>query len=153
MSAAAVASRPIGGTLEGKVHRLPVRVYYEDTDAAGIVYHTSYLRFCERGRTEMMRALGVEVGRIREDLGFVFVLHSAEVKFRRATRLGDELTVETALVGVGAASVNVRQRVLQAATGQEVVRFDALLACTTDSRAARLPGAVRDKIQAFLSEV
>jgi acyl-CoA thioester hydrolase len=147
------AQRPLGGTLEGKLHRLPVRVYYEDTDAAGIVYHTSYLRFAERGRTEMMRALGIEVGRIREDFGFVFVLHSAEVKFRRPAKLGDELTVETALVTLGAGSVGVRQRVLQAATDQEVVRFDALLACTTDGRAVRLPGAVRDKIQAFLSEV
>jgi len=149
----AVAPRPIGGTLEGKLHRLPVRVYYEDTDAAGIVYHTSYLRFAERGRTEMMRALGIEVGRIREEHGFVFVLHSAEVKFRHATRLGDELTVETALVGLGAASLSVCQRVLQAATEREVVRFDAVLACTADGRATRLPGAVRDKIQAFLSEV
>jgi acyl-CoA thioester hydrolase len=148
-----MVARPIGGELSGKLHRLPVRVYYEDTDAAGIVYHTSYLRFAERGRTEMMRALGIEVGRIQQDYGFVFVLHSAEVKFRHPTKLGDELTVETALVGLGAASLNVRQRVLRGATDEEVVRFDAVLACTTEGRAARLPRAVRDKIQAFLSEV
>jgi acyl-CoA thioester hydrolase len=147
------AQRPLGGALHGKVHRLPVRVYYEDTDAAGIVYHTSYLRFAERGRTEMMRALGIEVARIQQEHGFVFVLHSAEVKFRRPSRLGDELTVETALVALGAASVAVRQRVLDAAGEREVVRFDALLACTSEGRAARLPAPVRDKIQAFLSEV
>ena len=129
---------------------MPVRVYYEDTDAAGIVYHASYLCFTERGRSEMMRALDIDLARMWNDDGFVFVLHSAEVKYRRPARLGDLLTVETALVELGAASLKVRQ-VIFGESG-EVVVFEGLLACTgRDGKPARIPPEVKDKIEAFLS--
>lgn len=161
-----VAVLPFGGRLEGLRHRLPVRVYYEDTDAAGIVYHASYLCFTERGRSEMMRALDIDLARMWNDDGFVFVLHSAEVKYRRPARLGDLLTVETALVELGAASLKVRQVILGdgggrppllksrafPARGGEVVVFEGLLACTgRDGKPARIPAEVKDKIEAFLS--
>lgn len=141
---------PFGGRLEGLRHRLPVRVYYEDTDAAGIVYHASYLCFTERGRSEMMRALDIDLARMWNDDGFVFVLHSAEVKYRRPARLGDLLTVETALVELGAASLKVRQVIF--GDSGEVVVFEGLLACTgRDGKPARIPEGVKDKIEAFLS--
>ena len=141
---------PFGGQLEGKRHRLPVRIYYEDTDAAGIVYHASYLRFTERGRSEMMRALDIDLARMWTDDGFVFVLHSADVKYKKPARLGDLLTVETALVELGAASLKVRQ-VISGADG-EVSLFEGLLACTgRDGKPARIPAGVKGKIEAFLS--
>ena len=141
---------PFGGRLEGKRHHLPARVYYEDTDAAGIVYHASYLRYTERGRSEMMRALDIDLARMWTEDGFVFVLHSAEIKYRKPARLGDLLTVETALTELGAASLKVRQLVLGDAG--EVVVFDGLLACTgRDGKPARIPSAVKDKIEAYLS--
>lgn len=146
---------PFGGRLEGKRHRLPVRVYYEDTDAAGIVYHASYLRFTERGRSEMMRALNIDLGRMWNDDGFVFVLHSAEVKYRKPARLGDLLTVETALAELGSASLKVRQVITFAneeGAGGEVALFEGLLACTgRDGKPARIPVGVKGKIEAFLS--
>ncbi len=141
---------PFGGQLEGKRHRLPVRVYYEDTDAAGIVYHASYLRFTERGRSEMMRALDIDLTRMWTDDGFVFVLHSADVKYKKPARLGDLLTVETALVELGSASLKVRQ-VITGGAGEGVV-FEGLLACTgRDGKPARIPAGVKGKIAAFLS--
>lgn len=147
MSAAVL---PFGGQLEGKRHRLPVRIYYEDTDAAGIVYHASYLRFTERGRSEMMRALDIDLARMWTDDGFVFVLHSADVKYKKPARLGDLLTVETALVELGAASLKVRQ-VISGADG-EVALFEGLLACTgRDGKPARIPAGVKGKIEALLS--
>ena len=145
-----IAVLPFGGRIEGKRHRLPVRIYYEDTDAAGIVYHASYLRFTERGRSEMMRTLDIDLARMWNEDGFVFVLHSAEVKYRAPARLGDLLTVETALVELGAASLKVRQMIY--ADSMEVVVFDGLLACTgRDGKPARIPAGVKGKIQAFLS--
>ena len=141
---------PFGGRLEGSRHRLPVRVYYEDTDAAGIVYHASYLCFTERGRSEMMRALDIDLARMWNEDGFVFVLHSAEVKYRRPARLGDLLTVETALTELGRASLKVRQVIF--GDGGETVVFEGLLACTgRDGKPARIPAGVKDKIEAFLS--
>ena len=149
---------PLGGRLEGRVHRLGVRVYYEDTDAAGIVYHASYLRYAERGRTELLRAIGIELSDLRRREGLQFVLHSAEMSFLKPARLDDLLTVETRLTALGAASLAVRQDVLYA--GREtpksglLVRFEAKLACVgEDSRPARMPPELRNKIQAFLSEV
>jgi acyl-CoA thioester hydrolase len=140
---------PCGGRLDDKKHHLPVRVYYEDTDAAGIVYHASYLRYTERGRSEMMRALEIDLARLWTEEGFVFVLHSAEIKYRKPARLGDLLTVETALTELGAASLKVRQLVLSEAG--EVVIFDGLLACTgRDGKPARIPRGVKDKIEAFI---
>ena len=62
------------GVLNGRTHVLPVRVCYEDTDAGGIVYHANHLHFAERGRTEMLRAMGIELGRLREDQGLIFVV-------------------------------------------------------------------------------
>ncbi|MHB1204123.1 MAG: YbgC/FadM family acyl-CoA thioesterase [Rhodospirillaceae bacterium] len=127
-----------------------MRVYYEDTDAAGIVYHASYLCYAERGRSEMMRALDIDLARLWTEEGFVFVLHSAEIKYRKPARLGDLLTVETALTELGAASLKVRQLVFGDAG--EVVVFEGLLACTgRDGKPARIPRGVKDKIEAFLS--
>lgn len=144
------AALPFGGQMEGKRHRLPVRVYYEDTDAAGIVYHASYLRFTERGRSEMMRALDIDLARMWNDDGFVFVLHSAEVKYKKPARLGDLLTVETALAELGNASLKVRQHITGASG--DVVLFEGLLACTgRDGKPARIPAGVKGKIEAFLS--
>ena len=144
------ATLPFGGRLDGKRHRLPVRVYYEDTDAAGIVYHASYLCYAERGRSEMMRALDIDLARLWTEDGFVFVLHSGEVKYRKPARLGDLLTVETALTELGSASLKVRQVVFGEAG--EVVVFDGLLACAgRDGKPSRIPRGIKDKIEAFVS--
>ncbi len=74
-----------------------VRVYYEDTDAAGIVYHANYLRFMERARTEWLRALGFEQDALLDDFNIVFVVNQTHVKYVRAARFNEELTVTTGL--------------------------------------------------------
>lgn len=75
----------------------PVRVYFEDTDAGGVVYHARYLHFFERGRTEWLRALGFEQDRVKEDFDTIFVVSRMEVDFIAAARFNDELQVETKL--------------------------------------------------------
>ncbi|MBY0509136.1 MAG: tol-pal system-associated acyl-CoA thioesterase [Rhodospirillaceae bacterium] len=129
---------------------MPVRVYYEDTDAAGIVYYANYLKFAERGRTEMLRTLGVEQERLRVETGMQFVMHEGEVKYRRPARLDDALTVETALVRLGAASVNMRQTIKR--DDEEVARFTASVACTgPDGKPMKMPAQLRRALQDFVS--
>ena len=87
----------------------PVRVYYEDTDAAGIVYHANYLRFMERARTEWLRALGVEQDALAREQGVVFVITASTLAFKRAARFNDELVVRSTLEALRGASLAFAQ--------------------------------------------
>jgi acyl-CoA thioester hydrolase len=94
------------------IHRLTLRVYYEDTDAAGIVYYANYLRFIERGRTEFLRALGHDQNALMKE-GIAFAVRSANVEFLKPARLDDLLTVETSIASLGRAQVTFVQRILR----------------------------------------
>lgn len=91
----------------------PVRVYYEDTDAAGVVYHSNYLKFMERARTEWLRAIGFSQQRMREDNDGVIVISNLEMQFSRPARLDDELDVKCKLLEIGGASFIVDQRIMK----------------------------------------
>jgi acyl-CoA thioester hydrolase len=124
----------------------PIRVYWEDTDAGGVVYHASYLRFLERARTEWMRALGFGQDALREREGLVFVVRAMRLEFLRAARLDDELTVCVALGECRRASLLMRQSVLRG----EVPLLDAevKVACVTaaDFRPRAVPEALIAKM-------
>ena len=90
---------------------LPLRVYWEDTDAGGVVYYANYLKFCERARTEWLRNLGLEQRRLADSEGLLFVVSSAELRFLRPARLDDRLQVDVAVSGRGGASLDLLQRV------------------------------------------
>lgn len=92
-------------------HLYALRVYYEDTDAGGVVYHAGYLRFAERARTEALRAMGIPHAEMTERFGLMFVVRRVEVDYLRAGRLDDSLVVETTVLDVGGASVLLRQDV------------------------------------------
>lgn len=137
-----------GGRLEGDVHRLPVRIYYEDTDFSGIVYHASYLRFCERGRTELLRALGVghaalAAGTHGEPIAFA--VRSLAVEFLRPARIDDVVTVETWANAVRGASIALEQRIVGAA-GVLVEAKVLAAVISPDGRPRRLPPAVRARL-------
>jgi acyl-CoA thioester hydrolase len=93
----------------GRIHRFPIRVYYEDTDAAGIVYYANYLKFAERGRTEMLRERGFEHRRIRAEQGLAFVVRRCVIDYHRPARLDDALWVETTIARIGRASLDLAQ--------------------------------------------
>ena len=92
-------------------HRYAIRVYYEDTDAGGVVYHATYLRYAERARTEALRDLGVPHADMVDRFGVMFMVRRLEVDYERGARLDDALTVETEVLEVGGASVRLRQTV------------------------------------------
>jgi acyl-CoA thioester hydrolase len=139
------AGLPREGSLVGGVHRFPVRVYYEDTDAAGIVYYANYLKFIERARTEMMRLFGVEHEAARQTGGTAFIVRRAEIEYRAPARLDDELVVETRLKELGGATILL---------AQDVLRDDIMLVCATvlvacvgaQGRPVRLPAALRSSL-------
>lgn len=126
-------------------HSLPVRVYYEDTDFSGVVYHASYLRFMERGRTELIRALGVEQRELFDgDTALGFAVRRMTIDFLLPAVMDDLLTVETRSVAARGATMDVEQRVLR---GEEVlVTAKVLVACVGGGRARRIPDALRQRL-------
>jgi acyl-CoA thioester hydrolase len=95
-----------------RVFSWPVRVYWEDTDAGGIVFYANYLKFFERSRTEWLRSLGIEQQRLRESTGGIFVVAETSIRYLRSARLDDELIVTASLVEAGRASMIISQQVL-----------------------------------------
>ena len=98
----------------------PVRVYFEDTDAAGVVFYANYLRFMERARTEWLRSLGFEQDRLMQDPGIIFAVRRAELRFHRPARFNDALLVDVKLGRVGGASLEFVQRVMRDDHDQEL---------------------------------
>lgn len=102
----------------GNGHRLVQRVYYEDTDFSGLVYHARYLHFMERARTDYLRCLGVEQGALLsvDDEGLVFVVHRMEIDFKAAARMDDILTIETVTEKAGGAKMVLNQEIRRGET-------------------------------------
>lgn len=134
--------------MTGAPHRLELRVYWEDTDASGIVYHASYVRFAERARTELLRSLGFAQGEMLAATGVAFAVRTMTVDFRRPARLDDLLAVETRVTAVAGATVGLAQDVRH---GDAVlVALTLTLACVRrDGRPARIPPQIRESFAAL----
>lgn len=127
-------------------HQLSVRVYYEDTDFSGVVYHASYLRFLERGRTELIRDLGISQSDLF-DAGtqLAFAVRRMQIEFLKPARMDDLLTIETKPVAARGATMDLAQRVLR---GEEVlVEASVMVACIGGGRARRIPDALRQQMR------
>lgn len=120
------------------IYRLPIRVYYEDTDMAGIVYYANYLRYIERGRSEWVRAVGLDQNRMKEEDGIVFAVRRVEADYLAPARLDDELVVETWLESRKPVRMVMGQEVKR---GTEVLfRAMVTVVCMTlEGRPVRLP--------------
>ncbi len=126
-----------------RTHRFAVRVYYEDTDASGLVYHARYLHFLERARTEMLRAAGGDHPGLLAEEGVAFAVRRLTIEFRRPARLDDLLTVETAMTGRTGARIGLAQRVLRG--GSVLADCTLTLVCLDrHGRVRRLPTALLD---------
>jgi acyl-CoA thioester hydrolase len=140
----------MSGSPAGPVHCLQLRVYYEDTDAAGIVYYANYLKFAERGRTEMMREFGFAHSAIAAETGTIFTVRRLSADYRLPARLDDALTVETRIVEIGGATLLLDQRICR--DGAVLVAIDIQLSCVgPGARPRRLPLALRNALTARLS--
>jgi len=130
----------------GSPFTLPVRVYWEDTDAAGIVYYANYLRFLERARTEWLRAKGYDQQELAQRHGVVFVVRSISLEFLRPARIDEELGATVTLTAIDAATIEVEQRIERG--GECLLTAEVKLACVKIAafQPARIPRELRDVI-------
>lgn len=142
---------PLDGELRDGLHVQPVRVYYEDTDFSGVVYHASYLRFMERGRTNYLRLLGADQRALFEEVakeapGFAFVVRAMQLDFLKPARMDDLLEVVTTPSQVKGASIVLHQRVNRGA--EMLVEATVQVAFVSGGRAQRIPKALRVAMKA-----
>jgi len=135
-------SAPTSGRLADGVHVLPLRIYYEDTDAAGIVYYANWLRFLERGRTEFLRLLGQEHSGLRDERGVNWVVRRCTIDYLKPARLDETIEVVTSCGELRGASLDMIQ---QARRGEEIlVRAELVVACMGQAgRPVRVPPHLR----------
>jgi acyl-CoA thioester hydrolase len=129
--------------------RWPVRVYYEDTDAGGVVYYANYLRFLERARTEWLASLGITLTALERDHGVLFVVHRLDIEYRLPARLYDALEVTLALATLGRSRIAAEQDVFRG--DEQLIGARVTLACLdpVSWRPARIPAAVAAKIDTW----
>jgi len=128
---------------------LQIRVYYEDTDAGGVVYYANYLKFMERARTEWLRKLGVQQSAVVADEERMFVVHSLDMSYRKPARLDDLITIRSRVTRLGRASIHFEQR---AERDGEVLACGNIQICCVNAvnlRPAALPVAVRTKLESL----
>lgn len=127
--------------------RWPIRVYYEDTDAGGVVFYANYLGFMERARTEWLRALGFEQPEMAATDGVLFVVSAVNIKYLKPSRFNDSLQVTVEVVNVGGSRIRFLQQVLRG--NEEIARAEVAVVCvSTDTfRPARMPDGLRTTIE------
>jgi acyl-CoA thioester hydrolase len=130
------------GAATGRLFTWPIRVYWEDTDAGGIVFYANYLKFFERARTEWLRSLGIGQGALRDAVGGMFIVSETSVRYRAPARLDDELSVTAALEAGGRASLIIAQQARRGDTllCEGTIRIGWVDAATL--RPARIPEAI-----------
>ena len=126
-------------------HALPIRVYYEDTDFSGVVYHASYLRFLERGRTELLRDLGVHQAALHGDaVALAFAVRRMTIDWLKPARMDDMVTVETRIGAIKGASLMLLQRILR---GEELLlEAEVLVAAVSGGKPVRLPAGLKERL-------
>lgn len=133
-------------TLRDGRHRYAIRVYYEDTDAGGVVYHATYLRYAERARTEALRELGVPHALLVEQYRAMFMVRGLEVDYERGARLDEALVVETEVLAIGGATIRLRQTVRN--QDGPCATLTVRLACVRveEMKPARIPPLWRERL-------
>ncbi|MCB1531302.1 MAG: tol-pal system-associated acyl-CoA thioesterase [Alphaproteobacteria bacterium] len=134
-------------------HKFPIRVYYEDTDAGGIVYHSNFLNFCERARCEMLRDLGYQVTKIAKDFGLMFVIKHADVEYISPGRLDDSLEVVTSIADIKNTSFKMTQIVEK--SGQILCKILITVVCVDiqSVKPVRLPDELRTAFDPYLERM
>lgn len=145
----APALPPTSGRIAEGRHVLPLRVYYEDTDAAGIVYYANWLRFLERGRTEMLRLLGQQHSALRAERDINWIVRRCAIDYLKPARLDDALEIVTSCGALRGASLEMRQEARRA--DELLVHAELVVACMSPAgKPVRLPGEIRQALQAVV---
>lgn len=141
---------PSAGRFEGRVHILPVRIYYEDTDFTGLVYHANYVRYCERGRSDFLRAAGVHHSALlegEEPLGFA--VNKLNLEFVKAARIDDALVVKSMFETIKGPRIFITQDIER--DGETLVRAEVQVCCISlTGRPKRPPAMLLERLKPFL---
>jgi acyl-CoA thioester hydrolase len=141
---------PSAGRFEGRVHILPVRIYYEDTDFTGLVYHANYVRYCERGRSDFLRLAGVHHSLLlaeAEPLGFA--VNKLNLEFLKPARIDDALIVRSMFETIKGPRIFISQEIERA--GEILVRAEVQVCCISlTGKPKRPPGVLLDRLKPFL---
>ncbi|SKA14471.1 tol-pal system-associated acyl-CoA thioesterase [Consotaella salsifontis] len=146
-------SEGLSGRLENGAHIFPVRVYYEDTDFSGVVYHARYLHFLERARTELLRLLGISHSRMEEGgygAPLAFAVRRMEIDFHRSARIDDLLSVRTSVRKIAGARIVLTQQALRGA--EVLIEAVVTIAVVANGRAHRLPPEIAARFGEVLAE-
>jgi acyl-CoA thioester hydrolase len=124
----------------------PVRVYYEDTDAGGVVYYANYLKFLERARTEYLRALGFEQDQLKQEYGIIFAVHSLSIKYQKPAVFNDALTVTADIVDQGNARLTFKQMITRDKDKTSICSAEVIIACLNAEKFSptRLPVQIQE---------
>lgn len=129
-------------------HKVTYRVYYEDTDAGGVVYYANYLKFAERARTEMLRDMGISQSVVAKEEGLLFVVRHAELDLQKPARLDHLLTVYSSVIKVGRASLQFLQRISDHETQMDYAIAKVTVACINhDFKPTRIPALIRSAFE------
>jgi acyl-CoA thioester hydrolase len=140
------------GRFDGKVHVLPIRIYYEDTDLSGVVYHANYLRYMERGRSEFFRSVGiVRLARLEAPEPSAWALRKVELEYLRPARLDDLIEVHTSAISIGGARMTAEQNIFCKDVLLTRGRVEACI-MTLEGKPRRIPQETRDKFAPYLLE-
>ena len=133
------------------MHHFTVRIYWEDTDAGGVVYYANYLKFAERARTEMLREYGIHQQQLRHESGLMFVVRRCEIDYHRSAMLDDTLTIRSRITHFGKASLTMAQEIWR---GEEkLTSLTVSLACINETgRPAKIPAHWRELLPSTYSE-
>jgi acyl-CoA thioester hydrolase len=140
------------GRFEGKIHLLPIRIYYEDTDLSGIVYHANYLRFMERGRSEFFRCAGIpRLAAHHTEEAWAWTLRKAEIEYLKPARVDDLIEVRTAAVSLTGVRMVADQRIY---CGDRLLTRGSVEACiiALSGKPRRIPQDMREKLAPLVSE-
>lgn len=135
---------------DDKPFELPVRVYYEDTDAQGVVYYANYFRFMERARTEWLRSLGVDMPRLQDEERRIFVVAEVQTKFHAPARLADDIVVTARLAGQTRVSFDIEQNIYRGTTDGDLLISGIVKAAYLDAdtmRPQRIPTSIFEEKQ------
>jgi len=142
----------LSGLMAAGEHRYPLRIFYEDTDAGGIVYYARYLHFAERARTEFLRLAGIEQSKMQAAHDVVLAVRRCQVDYRRPARLDDLVEVRSRLTALGGAKLSIAQGIWRA--GEQLVELAVEVASLRgDGRPTRIPAPVRAALEPFVQSL
>lgn len=144
-----MAILPAEGVLRNGIFAYPVRVYYEDTDAGGIVYYANYLKFAERARSEFLRALGIDQQKILAEQQAGFVVRSCHIEYLQSAVLDDALVITCKIAEMGSASVILRQQIRRENTVLAQIEVKIIFVSLTSHRPTRILPEIKEKFRAI----